>query len=545
VVLPHRLQSGARAVTSRPARTSRGSAVPARRVLQGSAALVAAALLAACTAAPDQGTTVTPSGSSSGSGSPSASGSTGAAGLDTFYEQKLQWKKCGGSFQCADLVVPLDYAEPDGQTLSISVLKLPAKDQGARLGSLVLNPGGPGGSGVDYARAARAVVDEKVRELYDVVGFDPRGVGRSDAVKCLTDAQTDVFMSSDPTPDDPAEVAELEKLSKQFADACAKNSGQLLPHIGTEDAARDIDVLRAALGDDKLNWLGASYGTLLGATYAGLFPDKVGRMVLDGALDPALTNNELAHGQAKGFELALQHFVEWCAKQAECPLPRETQAGVDRIKQFLDDLDSNPIPTGDPDRPLTQGLGANAILSYMYVPPFDWEQLQFGLQLAFDGDGSMLLAMLDQRMQRGEDGKYVYNPYSSFLSISAVDRPDRPDAAESADMAEMWAKESPVFGPYLGWGNLVFGYWAVPAVGEPKAITAPGTGPILVVGTTYDPATPYPWAQALAKQLEGGVLLTRVGDGHTAYGMGSECIDDAIDTYFVTGEPPADNTVCR
>jgi pimeloyl-ACP methyl ester carboxylesterase len=541
VDLPHRLQSGASEVTTRPARSTRGVA---RRALQGSAALVAVALLAACTQAPDQGSTATPTGTPSGSSSASPSGSAGS-GLARFYEQKLAWTKCGGSFQCAELTVPLDYTAPDGDTLTISVLKLPAKDQGAKIGSLVLNPGGPGGSGVDYARAARAVVDEKVRDVYDVVGFDPRGVGRSDAVKCLTDVQTDAFMASDPTPDDPAEVAELEKLSKQFADSCAKNSGELLPHIGTEDAARDIDVLRAALGDEKLNWLGASYGTLLGATYAGLFPDKVGRMVLDGALDPTLTNNELAHGQAKGFELALQHFAEYCAKQAECPLPRETQAGVDRIKQFLDDLDAQPLDTGDPERPLTQGLGANAILSYMYVPPYDWDQLLFGLQLAFDGDGSMLLAMLDSRMQRNDNGKYVYNPYSSFLSISAVDRPDRPDAAESADMAEMWAKEAPVFGPYLGWGNLVFGYWPVPAVGKPAEITASGSGPILVVGTTYDPATPYPWSQALAKQLENGVLLTRVGDGHTAYGMGSECIDDAIDTYLVEGTPPVDGTVCK
>ncbi len=533
-------------MTSRPTRPIPGSPVLAsrsRRVLQGSAALVAVALLAACTQAPDQGTTATPT--TTPSGSSSSSPSTGDDGLAQFYEQKIAWKSCGGSFRCADLTVPLDYTKPDGDTLAIALIKLPATDDANRIGSLVLNPGGPGGSGVDYARAARAVVDEKVRDVYDVVGFDPRGVGRSDAVKCLTDAQTDAFMAADATPDTPDEVAQLEKDSKKFADACAKNSEKLLVHIGTENAARDIDVLRAALGDKQLNWLGASYGTLLGATYADLFPDKVGRMVLDGALDPALSNNELAHGQAKGFELALQHFVEDCAKQADCPLPRDEQAGVDRIQQFLDDLDASPLATGDPKRPLTQALGANAILSYLYVPPFDWEQLRFGLTLAFDGDGSVLLSMLDARVQRSEDGTFAYNPYSSFLSISAVDRPDRPTTAESADMAAMWEKESPVFGAFLGWGNIVFGYWPVEATGTPREITAPGTGPILVVGTTYDPATPYPWAQALAKQLEGGVLLTRVGDGHTAYGMGSPCIDEAIDTYLVTGEPPADGTVCR
>jgi pimeloyl-ACP methyl ester carboxylesterase len=507
-------------------------------------ALLAAALLAGCTSAPDSGSTASPTATTSGSGSASPTDSGGDP-LARFYGQKLAWKGCGGSFQCADLTVPLDYADPTGDTIAISVLRLAAKDGANRLGSLVLNPGGPGASGVDYARAARAVVDEKVRAVYDIVGFDPRGVGRSEAVTCLTDAQTDTFAAADGTPDTPAEVKELEKLSRQFADSCEANSAKLLSHIGTEDAARDIDVLRVALGDDKLNWLGASYGTLLGATYAGLFPTKVGRMVLDGALDPALTNNELAHGQAKGFEVALRRFVEDCAKHSDCPLSGDTQAGMDRIKQFLDDLDANPLSTGDPKRPLTQALGANAILSYMYVPPFDWEQLRFGLQLAFDGDGSVLLAMLDARTQRNENGKYTHNPYSSFLSISAVDRPDRPTTAESADMAAMWAKEAPVFGGFFGWGNLVFGFWPVAATGTPAPITAPGTGPILVVGTTYDPATPYPWAQALARDLEGGVLLTRVGDGHTAYGMGSQCIDDAIDTYLVSGDPPADGTVCR
>jgi len=519
-------------VTSRPT---------ARRLLAGSAVLSTAVLLVGCTSAPDTGTTASPTVSAqpTGSGSPTADPS-----LARFYEQKLAWKGCGGDFQCADLEVPLDYDAPSGDTLTIAVIKLPAG--GDKLGSLVLNPGGPGGSGVDYARAARFVVDDAVRERYDVVGFDPRGVGRSDAVVCLNDAQTDAFIAADGTPDDDAELATLEAESQKFADACEAKSAALLPHIGTRDAARDIDVLREALGDDTLNWLGASYGTFLGATYADLFPDKVGRMVLDGALDPTLSNEELAHGQAKGFEVALERFVEDCQKQADCPLPREgVEAGVARIQQFFADLDAQPIPTGDAERPLTEALGINAVLSYLYFPPFDWEQLRFGLQLAFEGDGSVLLSMLDQRLERSENGTYKYNPYSSFLSISAIDRPDRPTAEQSAQLAEEWGKEAPVFGPVLAWGNLVFSTWPVEAVDAPKEIVAEGTGPILVVGTTYDPATPYPWAQSLAKQLDGGVLLTRVGDGHTAYGMGSSCIDDAIDTYLLEGTPPPEGTVCR
>lgn len=513
----------------------------ARRLLVGSATLVSAALLAACTSAPDPGTTAAPtsSGSSSGSSSPSTD-----ASLARFYDQELAWEGCGGDFECADLLVPLDYDNPDGDTLEIAVIRLTTS--GDKIGSLVLNPGGPGGSGVDYARAAQFVVDESVLRRYDVVGFDPRGVGRSDAVQCLNDAQTDDFLAADGTPDSDAELAELEAGSQEFADACEAKSAALLPHIGTRDAARDIDVLRDALGDEKLNWLGASYGTFLGATYADLFPDKVGRMVLDGAMDPMLSNEELAHGQAKGFEVALQRFVEDCQQQADCPLPRgSVDEGVETIRQFFADLDANPLPTGDDERPLTEALGINAVISYLYFPPTDWQQLRFGLQLALEGDGSVLLSMLDARLERGENGKYKYNPYSSFLSISAIDRPDRPTAEQSAQLAEEWGKEAPVFGPILAWGNLVFSSWPVPAVDEPKKITAAGTGPILVVGTTYDPATPYPWAQSLAQQLDGGVLLTRVGDGHTAYGMGSSCIDDAIDTYLLEGTPPAEGTVCR
>ena len=513
------------------------------RLIAGSAALLSAVVLAGCSSSPDPGSTASPTTTSSAS--PSTSGSTGAAGLEGFYAQKLAWKKCGGSFECADLDVPLDYSDPSGQTIKVAVIKLPASGDD-RIGSLVINPGGPGGSGIEYARAARFIFDDSIRARYDIVGFDPRGVGESEKITCLDDKQTDAFLAVDGTPDDDAEVTALEDSTKQFVEACRKNSAALLAHVGTRDAARDIDVLRQALGDEKLNWLGASYGTFLGATYADLFPQNVGRMVLDGAMDPTLTNEELAHGQAKGFELALNRFVEDCQKQSDCPLPRDSvQAGVARIQQFFAGLDTKPIGTGDPARPLTQALGIQSVLSYLYFPPTDWEQLRFGLEMAFEGDGSVLLSMLDARMERSDDGKYKNNPFSSFLTISAADRGDSATPEQSAKLAQEWGKEAPVFGPVLAWGNLVFDYWPVEPTDEPHAIKAPGTGPILVVGTTYDPATPYPWAQSLAKQLEGGVLLTRVGDGHTGYGMGSSCTDRAINTYLLDGTPPAEGTVCK
>ena len=520
-----------------------------RRVLTGAMAAITTVVVAACSS----GTigTITesspePSGSSSSAPGPASSSPSLDPALAGFYAQKLTWTACGRGFQCTTLTVPLDYADPTGQTITIAVDRLRASNQAHRIGSLILNPGGPGASGFDWARGARSAIDASVRARYDIVGFDPRGVGRSDPVHCLDDRQTDAFITADGTPDTPAEVSQSEALAKEFADECRARSPQVYAHISTREAVRDIDILRAALGDDTLHWLGFSYGTLLGATYAELFPTKVGRMVLDGALDPALSNVELLHGQAKGFEVALRRFVENCATQADCPLPSGTQAGIDRIQRFFTGLDAKPLATSDPKRRLTQALAMNAVTSYLYFPAFaDWDSLRFGLQAAFDGDGSTLLAMLDDRLGRTEAGHYADNGTAALYAVSALDRPDRPDAVQSAALAAQWAKEAPVFGAFTAWGILPYHYWGVPATDTPHEIHAPGSPPILVVGTTYDPATPYPWAQSLAKQLSKGVLLTRVGDGHTGYGKGSPCTDRAVDHYLLTGVTPPTGTVCR
>lgn len=523
------------------------TAVP-RRLLTGLLATVAGVALAACSGTVGTVSESTPA-SSSGASSTSASASATASpdpGLQAFYSQKLVWTACGGSFQCSKLTVPLDYAAPSGTTIKLALLRLRTTNLAGRIGSLVINPGGPGASGVDFARAARAVLDDPVRARYDIVGFDPRGVGQSDPVECLNDKQTDTFIAADGTPDTPAEVAQSAQLAQQFAASCKARSPQIYAHISTRDTVNDMDVLRAALGDQKLNWFGFSYGTLLGATYADHFPTRVGRMVLDGAIDPSLTNVELIHGQAKGFELALHRFVEDCDKQADCPLPQGTQAGVDRIAQFFAALDSKPLPTSDPKRPLTQALAQNAVASYLYFPSYgDWESLRFGLQAAFDGDGSTLLSMLDDRLSRNQAGHYTDNSTAALYAISALDRPDRPGVAESAALAAQWTKEAPVFGAFTAWGILPYHYWDVPATDVPHEIHAPGSPPILVVGTTYDPATPYEWAQSLARQLSKGVLLTRVGDGHTGYGKGSTCTDTAVDRFLTTGVTPPVGTVCH
>ena len=241
-------------------------------------------------------------------GNPSASESvpTGLPALDSYYSQVLKWKDCKDGFDCSTLSVPLDYTDPAGAAISISVIRLRASNS---VGSLLLNPGGPGGSGIDYVRAAPYVVSRNLIHRYDIVGFDPRGVGKSTPVHCLTDAQTDEIIAADGSPDNQAEIDRIVALNKSFANACARKSPDVYRFVDTVSAARDIDILRSALGDDKLNWLGKSYGTFLGATYADLFPTRVGRMVLDGVINPTLSNEELSHGQALGFEDALQRFI--------------------------------------------------------------------------------------------------------------------------------------------------------------------------------------------------------------------------------------------
>jgi pimeloyl-ACP methyl ester carboxylesterase len=524
--------------------------------------LATALLLVACSTT--SGTVTQDSAStsvSSAGGDPSSSTSSTASSTATasaaptpsldpalaqFYGQTLVWTACGGGFQCSRLTVPLDYADPTGDKIRIALIRLRAGNPSARLGSLVINPGGPGASGVDFVRGAKSAFDAPVRARYDIVGFDPRGVARSAPVVCLSDKQTDEFLAADGTPTTPDQVATIDSLAKGLADGCKRNAPKLFAHISTVEAVKDVDILREALGDSTLNWFGFSYGTLLGTTYADLFPTRVGRMVLDGVIDPSLSNVELAHGQAKAFEVALHHFIAWCDRQRDCPLPKGDQAGIDRIQGFLDSIDGNPLQTADPKRPLTQALAMNTMISYLYFPAYgDWDQLLIGLQAAFDGDGSTMLSMLDDRTDRNESGHYADNFESALYAVSALDRPDRPTAAESQRLADMWAQEAPVFGAFTAWGILPYQYWSVAANDPPHEIHAPGSPKILVVGTTSDPATPYPWAQSVAKQLSQGVLLTRVGDGHTGYGKGSRCTDSAIDRYLLTGATPPVGTVCH
>ncbi|KOV73666.1 proteinase [Streptomyces sp. AS58] len=470
--------------------------------------------------------------------------------LAPYYGQRLKWRACGvPDFECATLRAPLDYTKPGGGDVQLAVARKKATGPGKRLGSLLVNPGGPGGSAIGYLQAYAGIgYPAEVRARYDMVAFDPRGVARSEPVKCLDGKAMDQYTLTDVTPDDQREVDGLAGEYRKFAEGCGRQSPKLLRHLSTVEAARDMDVLRAVLGDKKLTYVGASYGTFLGATYAGLFPQRVGRLVLDGALDPSLSSRRLNLDQTAGFETAITAFAKDCAQQTDCPLggPKTTPEQVGQnLRAFLDNLDARPLPTGDADgRKLTESIATTGVIAAMYDEAA-WQQLRDALASAMQqNDGAGLLLLSDSYYERDAAGEYSNLMYAN----AAVNCLDLPPAFETPDEVRRalpaFEKASPVFGKTLAWAALNCAYWPVAPAGEPHRIEAKGAAPIVVVGTTRDPATPYHWAKALAGQLSSGRLLTRDGDGHTAYGRGSTCIDRTINAYLLRGTAPADGTRC-
>jgi pimeloyl-ACP methyl ester carboxylesterase len=464
--------------------------------------------------------------------------------LGRFYAQRPAWTACRDGFECTRIAVPLDYAAPGGTAISLSLIRLPAGDPGRRIGALLINPGGPGVSGVDFARSAAGEFSASIRAHYDIVGFDPRGVGASTPVRCISDSQQDALIAYDGSPDTPAEEQGLIAISKQFADGCQAHSASLLTHVGTPDAARDMDIIRAVMGDAKLHYYGASYGTYLGAMYANEFPTKVGRMVLDGALDPALTAVELARGQLTGFVNALNAFLADCVKQSSCPVGSTVAEGQARIAALVNGADAHPLHSSS-GRLVTQSLVVLGVLFPLYDRQGGWPVLRDALAQAQKGNGDLLLSVADQYSDRDAHGHYTTNENEATYAVNCLDRPDRSTIADYEALAADFEKTSPLFGAYFAWGDAPCSVWPVRSTAVPGPLHAAGAPPIVVVGTTRDPATPYQWAVNMASELSSGVLLTRVGDGHTAYGRGSACIDTAIQDYLVAGAVPAKGTVCH
>jgi pimeloyl-ACP methyl ester carboxylesterase len=436
--------------------------------------------------------------------------------------------------------VPLDYAHPNREAITIKAKMQPASDPAHKVGTLFINPGGPGESGIDYLSFIN--LDDTVTRSYDVVGFDPRGVGQSTPVHCVSNRFLDRYLAADPSPDTPGEVHTMERLWTQFTRGCEAGAGPLLAHVSTIEAARDMDILRAVVKDPTFNYYGASYGTYLGATYAALFPTKVHRMVLDGAVDPEATAHASEINQTKGFQRALTAYLTSCVGSGNCPLGNTVAGAQRRLIQLFSSLDSRPLPTTD-GRPLTQGLAFFGVVLPLYSPTL-WTYETQALQQALSGSGDLFLLLSDQYANRSPDGTYTSNAIQVQSAVSCLDQPQHESVAQIEAGKAAFLKASPVFGPVAMWFPYGCSNWPVKSPLPKPNYAAPGAPPIVVVGTTRDPATPYEQSVRLAKELDSGVLLSRNGDGHTAYSSGNVCIDQAVDNYLVKGTAPAKGTMC-
>jgi pimeloyl-ACP methyl ester carboxylesterase len=458
--------------------------------------------------------------------------------LQDFQNQSIKWRTCYDSYKCADVLVPIDYANIKLGTFKIAVLKYEASNKQDRIGSMFVNPGGPGASGFDYAYQAEYIVSPQVLALYDIVGFDPRGVGRSAPIRCLTDDEMDANYASDSKPDNPAELEKLIKEAQDYVAKCEKNTKNLTAY-STENAARDMDVIRAVLGDKKLNYLGKSYGTYLGTIYAQLFPDKVGRIVLDGAIDPDATPLQQSITQAVGFDDALDAFIKDCLQLDSCPLPK------DSTKQYFTDLFDSVAKkqlTTSTKRVATESLVVLGTASALYDNESGWPMLRVALKQAQSGRGFMFLSLADAYTGRQLNGTYPSNEGDSGFVIDCLDWNDKRSNEQIAQAALTFKAQAPVFGPYLSYSGISCKYFS--GVKKPIKIQQIDTTPIIIIGTLRDPATPYSWAVALNKLITNSLLITLDGDGHTGHGRGSTCVDKTVDAYFITGKIPATDQKC-
>ncbi|HEY4226493.1 MAG TPA: alpha/beta hydrolase [Pseudolysinimonas sp.] len=517
-------------------RSARGSSRSRRRLLGALATVtVAALLLTGCVSwfrAP-----------TSASSTSKPTGEKVDADLEPYYSQVLKWSSCSSGFQCTEVTAPMNWKDPSQATIKLALIRKPAT--GTRLGSLLVNPGGPGASGYDFVRdSLNYAVDATLRANYDIVGFDPRGVGHSTAIDCGGATVLDHFNYDiiPGTPGSDSWIADAEQENAEFGQDCLDHTGALLQYVDTNSAARDLDLLRAVLGDKKLNYLGYSYGTLLGATYAELYPKKTGRLVLDGALDPATTDFTVTDIQAKGFESAMRAWLKSCIGSTDCPFTGTVDGAMTQIGQLLDQLQASPLTNSD-----GRQLGANTMFVAIILPLYNKDNWPY-LNKLFDevraGETTTAFLLADSYNDRNQDGSYASNSTEAFVAINCLDYVSDSSIATMRSEAAQLDKDAPIFGPRMAWGGTSCAKWPFAATRVRGPITAAGSSDILVVGTTNDPATPYVWAQNLAKELQHGHLITYHGEGHTAYNKSNSCVNNAVDDYFVKGTVPAKDPMC-
>jgi pimeloyl-ACP methyl ester carboxylesterase len=511
------------------------------RLIRWAAAAAASLLVAGCSSGSSGG-----DGGSTDTGSSPPASSSGSSGLPpSLVSQRLDWGECGsrpdspapgGEWSCATLRAPLDWSDPAGRTIDLALIR--AKAAGSdREGSLLFNFGGPGASGVATLPGYADSVSE-LRKHYDLVSWDPRGTGGSEGMRCRSDKEIQVSEASvDATPDNAAEEQAFLKDAADFADGCRKAAGKLLAHVSTTDTARDMDLMRQVLGDTKTHYFGISYGTELGGVYAHLFPKNVGRTVLDAVVDPTADTVGHAKNQTLGFQRALDDYLKSTGEDPE--------QAEQRIVDLLRRIDAKPLQTSAPGRRLTQTLALTGIVLPLYSKQ-SWPALTSALEAAEQGDGSQLLTLADAYNDRDTSGHYGSTTHAQRV-ISCLDDRQRPTVSRTRALLPEFRKISPVFGEFLGWDTAGWCHdWPVPGQFDTPEVAAHGAAPILVVGNTGDPATPYEGARRMADELGKGVgvTLTWKGEGHGAYGSGSDCVDSAVNTYLIDGQLPKDGTVC-
>ena len=504
------------------------------------------------TSTPTDGSTSNPTGGSQGDA---------PRGLERFYNQTIDWEDCpdGASFKCGTVTVPLDYEHPDGQTIPLAVKKLPASDGDAEHGSLFFNPGGPGISGIESMKDPSSM-PESLRTGYDIIGFDPRGVGQSTPITCWSEDEINQYLanpSSDTSnPTTPLKgvtsknVAAQDKIDRGAANAarCAKHSQvpELLDHVGTRDVARDLDVLRATTGNAKLNYLGVSYGTYIGALYADLFPDRVGRTVLNGPMDPSKRETD-RNAEAVAFkEGVLRQYVEHCRAQSACPLTGSTDEAVAQLAAFVDGLDKNPLTAPGSDATVNTQEATDIIVRLAVVQP-DWEALTAMLTPAMTNHDGTLMAKTKQNMHDLSPEttvEEVVSTANSEIMLAAVTCNDNPDTGGAASEWDAQAaaerKAHPFFGGLSSGTEAYCRGWGHRGTTPPQETRAEGSAPILIVGTTGDSRTLYSWSQSLAGQLDNGHLFTVQGYGHGNL----SCATTAAFDFLVNGTVPAEGASC-
>jgi pimeloyl-ACP methyl ester carboxylesterase len=480
-----------------------------------------------------------PSGVSAASLTPVA---TGAPGAPVSLSQR--WVSCadGEGGQCAKLTAPLDWAKPSGATFDLQLVKIAATSPKKRIGSLLVNPGGPGASGRKFARQLQGgALPAVIRERFDIIGWDPRGVGSTLPITCLGPSGTEALYSADQTPDSPAEFDQLVAITKQFTEACAANSSRVLDHVSTADVVKDMEAIRVGLGEAKISYLGFSYGTLLGAAYADAYPNRVRAFVLDGVLDPTADSNERVRRQALGFETELNHFLADCQKRRCSFVGKGKTAGASFDAAMLA-AENSTIKVGK--RTLGPGDAWYGVIASLYDKTNGWPALERAVASLGNGDGSAFLSIADSYARRRSDGTYE-NVAEANSAVNCTDIPAPRDPEAYRTLAKEFTKVAPRLGAFAAYSSIACAFWPAKVTGSLAPLRAKGSDPILLIGTTNDPATPLVWAQSLQRQLANAALLTYSGEGHTALLTGNSCVRKVVVKYLVDLANVAPGKVCK